>query len=395
MEARNNMDDLLTRYLFNEAGPEEISIVTAWINESKENYQRFEELKKTVALLAEHESIGKIRVEDEWNHLQGILSADVHLPLQSNKETAAPRSINNRQKDSLGWKRFYRLIIPAAVAASVIVLVLVRGDLFHTGKNGAPPTRAVEAVVFDKPANAVTHHEINTSGNVKTFSLPDGSRVRLSGSSELTYSEAAGARQRNVSLKGEADFSIAKDKSRPFIVSSGVVSTMAVGTRFAVTAFDNEKFIQVKLMEGKVLVRSEKIKKDQQTGGFYLLPGQKLIYDKNRKTVKIKSFRDEEKRVAGTVTGKDKTVNDNPLLPHYDKTSWFMFNNQSLDEIFHALEFMYDAKIVFEKKDVDQLYFVGTFSKSDSVENILSQIALLNKLTVTKKNNTYTIEKKK
>ena len=388
MEAKNHMDDRLTRYLFNESGPEERAIITEWINKSRENQLYFEGLKKTFDLLTEHDSISRINVEAEWNHLQESLSADALSVVQSGEETAVPGSIHNRQKGSRGWK-VYRLIIPAAVAASLLVLVLAN-DLFHTGTNAVPPKPPVDPVVMSNPDNAVMHHERNGSGSVKTFTLPDGSRVKLSGSSELTYSEAAGARRRDVLLSGEADFEVVKDKTKPFTVISGALSTTAVGTRFIVTSFETEKFIQVKLTEGKVLVRSKKMGKNQQTGSFYLLPGQKLIYDKSRETVKVRSFREGEKKV----TGRDKTINDNPLLPDYNKKSWFMFNNQSLDEIFHALEFMYDVKILYTKKDVDQRYFVGTFSKSDSVESILHQIAVLNKLTVTRNENIYTIEKK-
>jgi len=72
-----------------------------------------------------------------------------------------------------------------------------------------------------------------------------------------------------------------------------------------------------------------------------------------------------------------------------------MFNNQSLIEIFHSLELMYDVKIAYTKKDVEQRYFIGTFSKSDSVESILQQIAVLNKLTVTKKDSSFIIKKRK
>ncbi|MBE7171635.1 MAG: FecR family protein [Williamsia sp.] len=391
MEAQDNMDELLTRYLFNESEPDERLVVTNWINKSEENYQYFEGLKKTVELLTEHNSISKINVEEEWNYLQRALAAGASHPLRSGDEHAAPAGTNRLETHHPARRKLYRLIIPVAVAASVIVFVLMH---YINPNSRVLPGSPVESVAADKPDNAVMHHEINTSGSTKSFSLPDGSRIMLSDRSELTYIEAAGNPQRTVSLRGEADFSVAKDKTRPFIVNSGAVSTTAVGTRFTVTAFEDDPSIQVKLTEGKVLVKAEKAAGDQQKEDFYLVPGQRLIYDKNRKTVRIKSFR-KEKGMKENPGSREKTLNDNPLLPEYNKKSWFMFNNQSLDEIFHALEFMYDVKIAYTKKDVEQRYFVGTFSKSDSVESILNQIAGLNKLTVTRKDNTYTIEKKK
>jgi hypothetical protein len=70
-----------------------------------------------------------------------------------------------------------------------------------------------------------------------------------------------------------------------------------------------------------------------------------------------------------------------------------MFNNQSLPEIFDALAEMYDERIVYAKKDVKNMYFIGTYDKSDSLEKILKQITLLNNLRLTKQNDTFRIER--
>ena len=70
-----------------------------------------------------------------------------------------------------------------------------------------------------------------------------------------------------------------------------------------------------------------------------------------------------------------------------------MFNNQELGEIFDALADMYDVKIEYKKKDVKDMYFIGTYDKSDSLEKILKQIVLLNNLKLTKHNEVFRIEK--
>jgi hypothetical protein len=85
---------------------------------------------------------------------------------------------------------------------------------------------------------------------------------------------------------------------------------------------------------------------------------------------------------------------DSPTIPNYDKGSWFMFNNQSLSEVFDALAAMYDVRIVYSKEDIKNMYFIGTYEKSDSIERILNEIALLNKLQVSKLDNGFKIERK-
>jgi len=402
MEAENNIDDLLVSYLFNESAGEEKLFVRDWINSSEENRQYFEGLKKTFRLLAVHGGTDKINVDEEWKHLQELIAAHALQSVQVNENTAFGENPAEPAEDAITetgntrWKKVYRLIIPAAVAASLIFALATGWGLFNNRKNDQQTVEPdTESVAKINPANTVVQHESNTSGKTKAFALPDGSRVMLSNNSELTYSEPAGDHKRNVLLKGEADFAVAKDKTKPFTVFSGEISTMAVGTRFTVTAFEKEKFIQVKLDEGKVMVKSEKTVNNKLTDNFYLLPGQKLIYDKNQQTAKIRSFGRDDKNLADNAGNGGKTANDNPLFPLGNKKSWFMFNNQSLIEIFHSLELMYDVKIVYAKKDIDQRYFIGTFSKSDSVENILQQIAMLNKLTVTKKDNSFIINKRK
>jgi len=391
MEAANNVDDLLVRYLLNESDSNEAAFVLDWINLNEENRQHFEKLKQTVGLLAlQHTSA--INIDDEWEHLQQQITQ---------RKTGVDAGVDSgTDLQEIPWQtgerrgKIYRVLLRTAVAAAIIIAIAA-GWLFNKNKvTGTQIATSSDSIATINPANAIVHHENNTSNKTRAFALPDGSQVKLSANSELTYSEPAGGGKRDVVLKGEADFAVAKDKTKPFTVYSGDISTMAVGTRFTVTAFENDKFIQVKLLEGKVLVKSEKPTDKKLTDNFYLLPGQQLIYDKSRQTAKIKMFgRDEN--IAGNSRPQDKDVHENLLLPLYDKKSWFMFNNQSLPEIFHALELMYDVRIDYQKKDVEQRYFIGTFNKSDSVENILQQIAVLNKLTVTRKDKAFSISRTK
>lgn len=88
-------------------------------------------------------------------------------------------------------------------------------------------------------------------GERRTEALADGTEVILNTDSalEVRYSR----RHRNVELRrGEAQFSVAHDVSRPFVVSVGEGTVTALGTRFLVRR-DAEVSI-VTLLEGKVEV---------------------------------------------------------------------------------------------------------------------------------------------
>lgn len=70
-------------------------------------------------------------------------------------------------------------------------------------------------------------------GEQKYVVLADGSRVLLNTDSAISLDWSAD-RRRIVLLKGEAEFNVAKDSRRPFVVAAGNVSVRALGTIFDV-----------------------------------------------------------------------------------------------------------------------------------------------------------------
>ena len=89
----------------------------------------------------------------------------------------------------------------------------------------------------------------------------------------------------------------------------------------------------------------------------------------------------------------DKVLSDDPAVPKYGRGSWFMFNNQSLEQVFDQLSLLYHVEIVYSKKDISRIYFIGRFNKSDSPVAVINQIAAVNNLTVTRQNNRFIIAK--
>lgn len=81
--------------------------------------------------------------------------------------------------------------------------------------------------------------------------LPDGSQVELKSDAQIEVSFDAGARRVHL-LSGEAFFKVAKDQTRPFIVTAGGVDVRAVGTEFSVTLA--AACVDVRVKEGTVAV---------------------------------------------------------------------------------------------------------------------------------------------
>jgi transmembrane sensor len=86
-------------------------------------------------------------------------------------------------------------------------------------------------------------------GGVESVPLADGSKVTLNTDSEIRVTETPTER-RVMLVRGEAFFEVAKDPTRPFIVSAGQRRVIAVGTKFSVLREADE--VRVVVTEGGV-----------------------------------------------------------------------------------------------------------------------------------------------
>ena len=394
MEPDNIFDDVIIRYLLNEANAEEVKFIREWMNADEKNKLHVESLQNILQLIHLKQEASKIDVEQEWNHFRQE-EFENHSSLASLYIDKSSDWESHNEEKHHKRKRVYKILIATTIAASLIFAIgrisgwfssPVQHEAVIAQKNNLP-----EDKVKVDPLWAVVHHEVNASGKTKQVTLPDGSVIALADSSELTYKEPANGNRREVYLMGKADFKVAKNKSKPFTVYSEDISTTAIGTRFTVTANTNDNLIRVRLHEGKVVVKHLKDPGSQWTKDIYLMPGQELVYNKVLNEVSVTWFVGES-RTFDQITSQTK---DSPSIPRYNKGSWFMFNNQPLSEVLDALSEMYDAKIIYAKNAVKNKYFIGTYDKSDSLEKILKQIALLNNLQMIKQNDTFRIEKPK
>jgi transmembrane sensor len=378
MNNSEQLDDLITRHFCNELSRDEQASLMQWLSASEENRQYYEALKNTWQLMKKAQTTDEINADKEWSYFQECL---LHEP-------AGERDYTGVVAGSSSIVR--RTLVATAIAASVLFIVAVGYYWFGHDKHSNMPVTTTSGK-NDRVA-VVARHEMNTTATAKRLVLADNSVILLEPSSEVTWNEPFTNNRRDIILKGKARFQVAKDKTKPFSVISGQLATTALGTQFTVTAFERDAFITVQLFEGRVVIKPAdsirtKLKKD-----VYLLPGEELLYSNAQHTARVRRFTADNATAIKEKDQEDGTA-DQPSLPVGDKGSWYMFNNQPLTQVFKQLEEMYGVDIVFTEKDLAKMYFIGKFSKTDSVKNILKQIAVLNNLTVTRQNNTYTINK--
>jgi transmembrane sensor len=158
------------------------------------------------------------------------------LSVLNKLSTLFPLEKSTPQKSKL----FYKY----AIAASLTFIILFSGSLF------------IKMTPFPDTNNDKQFINVRTLqtkiGQQTLFSLSDGSRIKLNTNSEVSVSFSKNNRLLTL-IKGEANFNVAKDKSRPFTVTVGEKSFTALGTIFNVQKTSN-KSMELVVTEGRVLI---------------------------------------------------------------------------------------------------------------------------------------------
>ena len=188
----------------------------------------------------------------------------------------------------------------------------------------------------------ITYVEVNAApGTISKYQLPDKSYVWLNSGSWLRYPTRFSEESRRVEIRGEAYFEVESDKEHPFYVNTpGGLSVRVTGTKFNVSAYDDERTIEVVLEEGRVNVEN--------TDGnvnWTCRPGGCFYYDRQDKNTYVKS------------------------IETYEKTAWkdgkVVFRNASLDKIFKFLSRRYNVDINFVNKKNTEYNYRATFTGED------------------------------
>ncbi|HEY4290470.1 MAG TPA: FecR domain-containing protein [Puia sp.] len=381
MHTFSQYDQLLTRYLLNELDATEEEDLVLWLESNTENRDYFEKFAAAWNLSSAPEAIRNIDVDQEWERQKISIennSGTVIRMQRYSHTTGSPQTGG-------GGRRKWR--VPAIAAACVLLVVAIYQKKTSISISETKPAEIVSRSGSEPSPSVGVQTVTNRSDRIRTLALIDGSSVVLYPNSELTYDSLFAGSVRSVLLRGKAEFKVAANKSKPFIVTHGNIATHVLGTRFTVWAPVNEKIQRVRLYEGKVVIRgADGISK--LSGSYYLSPGQEFVYDDVHNTGQVRAFGTTPAVAAAAARDKEDIT-----LPDHSKGSWFMFNNQPLSEVFDELQSVYNVGIVYKETDLHKMYFIGKFDASDSLNVILSRMATLYHLKIIHEQDKYLISK--
>jgi ferric-dicitrate binding protein FerR (iron transport regulator) len=300
MQDTEQIHNLLPRYCEGNVSDEEANLVRKWMEESPENRRIVKQIH-TVYLATD--AINVLEKADTENALR-----------------QARRKIDKRNNRS--W------FLWVQQAAAILFIPLLIAFLVEK-QNGPAPQEEVRMM------------EVKTNPGMTTIiTLPDQTQVHLNSESSLTYPSRFSADKREVTLKGEAYFMVAKDEKKKFIVTTPHQSHIEVlGTHFNVDAYEDEPVTSATLTEGSIRFNYTHQGAEKKVT---LVSGQKVVYD--------------------TVTNQVRLVETSGESETAWKDGRIVFYKTPMAEALRMLEKRYNVKFIVSNKRIMNDSFTGTFT---------------------------------
>jgi len=316
-------EDLLQRYLDGTSRPGERELVEQWSNQLGEP-------ENLLLPRAQHEEVRTAM----WRQIEQLTQATEENTVDTEHLLAHPASL-------------WHMPVVRWVAASLLVIGAALAVLLP--RQWHPPTIT---------ASAWVHHH-NTGKLAQLFTLADGSHLTLYPGSSIRYRAGLAGPRREIRLKGEAFFQVAKNPNRPFLVYSEQLVTTVLGTSFWVKAYRGHNN-EVTVQEGRVSVQVRRGAELRATPvrpaaeGIVLRPNQQVVYS------------------ALTPRPLRKKLVANPLVL---TPQAFTFDKQPVSKVLQALEKAYGIDILYDSDKLTNCTITVTFYQ----ESLYEKLAVLSK----------------
>lgn len=279
----NDIDSLISKYLSQEATPDEVQWVNAWISGSAENQRYFQQVSLLFEKAPTVNEFIQFDTDAAWRKVRSNLKTN----------SGGKTRIMTPEKSSMTW--VYR------IAAGVILFIAA--GLFY----------------FINHGTSTAPLEVTAKQDAVTDTLPGGSEVVLNKKTTLKYAFDKKKKLHEIKLKGEAYFNVRHEDDEDFLIEANGVFIRDIGTSFNVKAYPGTDIIEVVVEEGEVVFYTKN------NPGIHLQAHGKGVY--NRKTNKFTIEQPE------------------PNVLAY-KTRFFIFSGTSLKDVAEELNSVYDSKMI-------------------------------------------------
>lgn len=329
--------DLLSKYFDNRCTTEELDTVINWFEESaitsegkKILFSMWEELPAE----AEKSEADFDLILDKIHHRVNLLQSR----RQSDPESQIIPEYNRREN---------LLRIFSRVAAILIIPVLGFALMMSY--------KYLSVKSVQVSANMAYNEVFSSVDAITKITLPDGSNVWLNHSSVLKYPSIFQGVSRSVELKGEGYFEVSHNEKIPFIVKTGDIEVVAIGTKFNILAYPDEDKIETSLING--CVKLQKIGQDGKIVPLLKMkPTDLVIYQKINNEISTRTFSDD--RYFSWKDGK------------------LVFNKEPMGEVVRKLRRWFNVDIQIKDPELLELTFTGTF-RNETLPQVMELFAMV------------------
>ena len=297
------MDKKISNYLRGTATSTEVEEVEAWVTSNDQNAKKFYSFKaKYIASTMDESEVD--------------LNSFYHTNINSKNSTTKNKG-----------RVIFTILKSAAVLALLVGVTYIFKD--NINDSGSTPIISEDAITLQLSDGTVeiisedgTARVVDSEGNVlgsqrgsqlvyktnetskeeliyNTLTVPygkrfdivlsDGTQVILNSGTSLKYPvQFLNGDNRQVFLNGEAFFTVAKDLASPFIVNTNELNVRVLGTKFNLSSYPEDQFINTTLVEGSVLVYNSNGTFDSSKAAP-LEPGYKAEWNKFNQQIMIEA----------------------------------------------------------------------------------------------------------
>jgi transmembrane sensor len=193
--------------------------------------------------------------------------------------------------------------------------------------------------------------QIDTQPGTKThFFLPDSTEVWLNAASTIRFPSHFNEKMRLVELDGEAYFNVYQNKRKPFVVKNGSFEVQALGTRFNICAYSEDKKFTAALEEGKIQVSGKTTNQS-----LILDPGELVRY-----AVEENQFTRSRVDIQDIIAWKDGRL---------------IFNQTPFSDVALALGRWFNADIHLSDQSIANYRYTATFT-NESLKQVMESLKL-------------------
>lgn len=239
------------------------------------------------------------------------------------------------------WKRFQDIAIKTAAALCI------------------PAIAAAIVAVTIVGKNKTQWHQISTScSESRNLALSDGTAIRLGACTKVIYPDRFTGSTRKIFVTGDVYMDVAKDASKPFVVSAGAFDVSVHGTRFHLKSTAESEEDELALIEGSVSLNFT-----ESNQSVDVIPGELIRYNK---------ITDELSRRTFSTNYYEEAIKQDGLI----------FTDAKLCDIISSLSGKFGTEIIIEDTSVKSERYYASFINNETLDEILNTLNTRNHLKI-------------